>query len=104
LKEVTRRRRIMEDSSSESPPPWTFNGMSLFPLTETVIDGTSEVWPTFGRPVTVFAILMKDNQGAFVEIYRVPRPTGEVDKVELFKRCYLHLTQVGFLILRVYYN
>lgn len=88
----------MGDSSAESPPAGTFNGMALFPLTETVIDGTSEVWPTFGRPVTVFAVLMEDRNGAFVDVYRVPRPTAEVEKVELLKRCYLHLTQVWLTV------
>ncbi|KAG0561597.1 hypothetical protein KC19_9G076700 [Ceratodon purpureus] len=84
----------MEDSTSDSPQVGKFNGMSVFPLTETVIDGTSEVWPTFGRPIAVSAVLKKDGQGAYVEFFRVHHPTAEGEKVELFKRCYLHLSQV----------
>lgn len=85
----------MEDSTSGSPPVGMFNGMSIFPLTETVIDGTSEVWPTFGRPIAVSAVLKKDWQGPFVEVFRIPHPSAEGQKVELFKRCYLSLSQVG---------
>lgn len=82
----------MEDSTTDSP---TFNGMSIFPLTEMVIDGTSELWPTFGRPISVSAVLKKDRQGAFVDIFRIPQPLAASEKAELFKRCYLHLTQVS---------
>nr|XP_024382511.1 probable histone-arginine methyltransferase CARM1 [Physcomitrium patens]XP_024382520.1 probable histone-arginine methyltransferase CARM1 [Physcomitrium patens]XP_024382531.1 probable histone-arginine methyltransferase CARM1 [Physcomitrium patens]PNR61929.1 hypothetical protein PHYPA_000353 [Physcomitrium patens] len=84
----------MEDSSSDSPPARAFNGMSVFPLTEMVIDGTSEVWPTFGRPISVSAVLKMDRHGSFVEFSRIPPPGAEVEKVELFTRCYLHLSQV----------
>lgn len=83
----------MEDLATSDSP--TFNGMSIFPLTEMVIDGTSEVWPTFGRPISVSAVLKKDRQGAFVDLFRIPPPSTEGEKVELFKRCYLHLSQVG---------
>jgi hypothetical protein len=73
----------------------TFTGISIFPLTETVIDGTSEVWPTFGRPIGVFAELKTDKQGAFVEFYRVSEPSAVGDKAASpFRRCYLHLSQV----------
>lgn len=85
----------MEDSTSDSPPVGMFNGMFIFPLTETVIDGTSDVWPTFGRPITVSAVLKKDRQGPFVEMFRIPHPPADGEKVELFKTCYLHLSQVG---------
>jgi histone-arginine methyltransferase CARM1 len=71
-----------------------FNGMSIFPLTETVIDGTSEVWPSFGRPVSVSAVLKKDRQGSFVDLFRITQPSDGGEKVELFKRCYLHLSQI----------
>lgn len=71
-----------------------FNGMSIFPLTETVIDGTSEVWPSFGRPVSVSGVLKKDREGSFVDLFRTTQPSDGVEKVELFKRCYLQLSQV----------
>ena len=75
----------------------TFTGISIFPLTETVIDGTSEVWPTFGRPIGVFAELKTDKQGAFVEFYRVSEPSAVRNKAASpFRRCYLHLSQVPF--------
>ena len=77
----------------------TFTGISIFPLTETVIDGTSEVCPTFGRPIGVFAELKTDKQGAFVEFYRVSEPSAVGDKAASpFRRCYLHLSQVPFSI------
>lgn len=81
----------MDDSTSDSP---AFNGMSIFPLTETVIDGTSELWPSFGRPISVSAVLKRDQEGAFVDLFRIPQPLAESEKVELFKRCYLHQSQV----------
>jgi hypothetical protein len=96
--------RSMEDSTSGSPPAGMFNGMSIFPLTETVIDGTSEVWPTFGRPMTVSAVLKKDQQGSFVEVFRIPHLTAEGEKVELFKRFYLHLSQVSLSVIFNFFN
>ena len=89
----------VEDSTLDSPPLGLFNGFSVFPLTETVIDGTSEVWPSFGRPITVSAVLNKDRQGVFVELFRIYHPTTEGEKAEFFKRCYLHRLQVGLLSL-----
>ncbi|XP_073393501.1 probable histone-arginine methyltransferase CARM1 isoform X1 [Physcomitrium patens] len=82
------------EASSGSETDGDFNGMSIFPLIETVVDGGSEVLPAFGRPISVSAVFKSDRQGRFVEFFRIYRPTDKNEKLEPFKRCYLHLSQV----------
>lgn len=82
-------------ASVRSSKATTFTALSIFPLTQTLVDGTSEVWPAFGRPVSVVAKLKSEKQGEFADFYHAPDVAKGSEKWELFRRCHLQHCQVS---------